>query len=80
MTHAEEVKPQNITVGTFMDQWFDFAKPNLKPSTIRRYREAIEVYISNQLSGCQATQAGRCYGSRTIYSGHAAGWPISSDG
>jgi hypothetical protein len=51
MTHAEEVKPQNITVGTFMDQWFDFAKPNLKPSTIKRYREAIEVYISNPLSG-----------------------------
>ena len=36
MTHAEEVKPQNITVGTFMDQWFDFDKPNLKPSTIKR--------------------------------------------
>jgi site-specific recombinase XerD len=45
MTEAEEVKPQNMTVGTFMDQWFDFAKPNLKPSTIKRYREAIEIYI-----------------------------------
>jgi integrase-like protein len=35
-----------MTVGTFMDQWFDFAKSNLKPCTIKRYREAIEIYIT----------------------------------
>jgi Phage integrase, N-terminal SAM-like domain len=45
MTEADEVRPKNITVGKYIDQWFDFAKPNLKPSTIKRYREAIEVHI-----------------------------------
>jgi integrase len=45
MTEADEVKPENITVGKYIDQWFDFAKPNLKPSTIKRYRESIEVHI-----------------------------------
>jgi site-specific recombinase XerC len=45
LTEAEEVKPQNITLGKYLDQWFDFAKPNLKPSTVKRYREAIEVHI-----------------------------------
>jgi integrase len=45
MTEADEVKPKNITVGKYIDQWFEFAKPNLKPSTIKRYNEAIEVHI-----------------------------------
>jgi integrase len=45
MTEADEVKPENITVGKYIGQWFDFAKPNLKPSTIKRYNEAIEVHI-----------------------------------
>jgi site-specific recombinase XerC len=45
MTEADEVSPKNITVGKYIDRWLDFAKPNLKPSTIKRYREAIEVHI-----------------------------------
>ncbi len=45
MTDAEEVKPKNITVEKYIGQWFEYAKPNLKPSTIKRYREAIEVHI-----------------------------------
>jgi hypothetical protein len=45
MTEADEVKPKNITVGKYIDRWFDFAKPNLKPSTIKRYKEVIEVHI-----------------------------------
>jgi integrase len=45
MTEAEEVRPKNITVGKYIDQWFEYAKPNLKPSTVKRYREAIEVHI-----------------------------------
>jgi integrase len=39
---VEESKPQNITVATLMDRWFEFAAPSLKPSTIKRYREAIQ--------------------------------------
>jgi integrase len=45
MAQAEASLPENITVGKYIDQWFDFAKPNLKPSTIKRYGEAIEVHI-----------------------------------
>lgn len=45
MTEAEATLPENITIGKYIGQWFDYAKPNLKPSTIKRYREAIEVHI-----------------------------------
>jgi hypothetical protein len=37
---VEESKPQNITVATLIDKWFDYQAPSLKPSTIKRYREA----------------------------------------
>jgi integrase len=45
MTEADEVRPKNVTVGKYIEQWFEYAKPNLKPSTVKRYREAIEVHI-----------------------------------
>src|SRR5918997_1095166 len=46
---VEETKPQNITVATLMDKWFDYQAPNLKPSTIKRYREAIQIYVKPNL-------------------------------
>ncbi len=45
MTEAEASLPENITVGKYISQWFEYAKPNLKPSTIKRYSEAISVHI-----------------------------------
>jgi integrase len=47
---VEESKPQNITVATLIDKWFDYQAPSLKPSTIKRYREAIQIYIKPNLS------------------------------
>ena len=46
---VEESKPQNITVATLMDRWFEYQAPNLKPSTIKRYREAIGIYVKPNL-------------------------------
>ncbi len=46
---VEECKPQNITVATLMDRWFEYQEPNLKPSTIKRYREAIQIYVKPNL-------------------------------
>jgi integrase len=46
---GEDFKPENITVGLFMDRWLGFAKPSFKPATVKRYREAIEVHIKPAL-------------------------------
>src|SRR5215217_9531281 len=45
----EECKPENITLSALMDRWFEYAAPNLKPATIKRYREAIQIYIKPNL-------------------------------
>jgi site-specific recombinase XerD len=49
LAQAEEIKLENITVERYMDQWFEYAKPNLKLATIKRYGEAIEVHIKPAL-------------------------------
>jgi integrase len=49
MTSAEEVVPENITTAAFMDRWMTFAEQNLKPATVKRYREAIKIYIKPNL-------------------------------
>jgi len=36
---------QDATVGNLIDQWFEMAKPDLSPTTIRGYRRAIDSYI-----------------------------------
>src|SRR5215217_2041372 len=46
MTEAEESKPETITTAAFMDRWLTFAEQNLKPATVKRYREAIKIYIN----------------------------------
>ena len=51
LTQAEESKPQNITVSTLMDQWLEYAKPNLKFGTVQRYTEAITVHINPNIGG-----------------------------
>jgi integrase len=43
---GEVRKPDSkTTVSAFMDRWITFAEQNLKPATVKRYREAIEIYI-----------------------------------
>jgi hypothetical protein len=43
---GETRKPcSKTTVAAFMDRWITFAEQNLKPATVKRYREAIEIHI-----------------------------------
>jgi integrase len=44
-----ETKPQNITVATLIDRWLEYQKQNIKPSTFKRYTEAIEIYVKPNL-------------------------------
>jgi site-specific recombinase XerC len=32
-----------------MDQWLGFVEQNLKPPTVKRYREAVRIYITPEL-------------------------------
>src|SRR5215212_5257339 len=42
---SDASKPENITVSTMLDQWFEFHTPNIKPASAKRYRELIRIYI-----------------------------------
>jgi integrase len=42
---AEESKPQNITVAKHLDDYLQHAQANLKPRTVKRYREAIDAHL-----------------------------------
>jgi integrase len=47
---GETRKPgSKTTVAAFMDRWITFAEQNLKPATVKRYREAIEIHIKPNL-------------------------------
>jgi integrase len=47
---GEVNKPDSkTTVAAFMDRWKTFAEQNLKPATVKRYREAIEIHIKPAL-------------------------------
>jgi integrase len=46
---GEVYKPHGPTVTAFMDRWIEFAQQNLKPATIKRYREAVEIYVKPSL-------------------------------
>src|SRR5918994_4840376 len=49
LSKADAAKPVNITVSTLLDQWLSLASPNLKPGSIKRYREVIRIYIKPAL-------------------------------
>ncbi len=49
LTNTEESKPKTITVAKLLDEYILAASPNLKPRTVKRYREAIEVHIKPAL-------------------------------
>jgi integrase len=42
---AEEAKPENITVGKHFDDYLKHVQTNLKPRTVKRYREAIDAHL-----------------------------------
>jgi integrase len=76
LKQAEDVKPHTITVSTLLDQWLEFASPNLKPASIKRYREVIRIYIkpalgTRKLSSLTAYEVQRQYSKwLTAYSPH----------
>lgn len=39
------VAPQDLTVGAWLERWIDAHQVELKPSTIRSYREKIDCYL-----------------------------------
>jgi integrase len=41
LTATEQAQPKNITIGKVLDDYLAAAKQNLKPRTVKRYREAI---------------------------------------
>src|SRR5215211_7019178 len=45
---SDASKPENITVSTMLDQWFEFYSPNIKPASAKRYRELIRIYIKQE--------------------------------
>ena len=42
---AEEAKPENITVGLHLNDYLKHVQTNLKPRTVKRYREAIDAHL-----------------------------------
>jgi integrase len=50
---AEESKPENITVAKHLDDYMRAAEANLKPRTVKRYREAIEAHLKPSLGNCK---------------------------
>jgi integrase len=42
-------QPNRTTVASFKDRWIAFAEQNLKPPTVKRYREALEIYVKPNL-------------------------------
>jgi len=44
-TESEAIKPQNTTVAKHLDQYLEAAQHNLKPRTVKRYRETIEKHL-----------------------------------
>jgi hypothetical protein len=53
LSNAGAVKPNNITVSTLLDQWLDFATPNLKPASVKKYEEIVRIYVKPALGHCK---------------------------
>ena len=49
LTGAEGSKPKNVTVAETLDGYISAAGANLKPRTVKRYREAVEVHLKPSL-------------------------------
>jgi integrase len=53
LQQADEVKPSNITVAITLDDYLHSIKPNLKPRTVQRYKEAIDIHLKPSLGKCK---------------------------
>jgi integrase len=40
---------RGVKVADFMDRWLEFAEQNLKPATVKRYKEMTEIYVKPNL-------------------------------
>ena len=49
LSKADPYKPENITVSTVLDQWFEYQSQNIKPATAKRHSEVIRIYIKPAL-------------------------------
>ena len=49
LTATEEVQPSNITVSKALDDYLNAGGSNLKPRTVKRYSEAIQVHLKPSL-------------------------------
>jgi integrase len=48
-TESEATNPKNITVEKHLDEYIEAAQHNLKPRTVKRYRETIEKHLKPAL-------------------------------
>ena len=56
LANAHESKPENITVSTLLDQYLEYATPNLKFASVKRYREVIRIHIKPALGHVRAAE------------------------
>ena len=56
LNNAHESKPENITVATLLDQWLEYASPNLKFATVKRYRDVIRLHIKPSLGDAKVSE------------------------
>jgi integrase len=45
----QDIRGSSYTVAAYMAEWIVFAEQNLKPATVKRYREAVKIYIEPEL-------------------------------
>ncbi len=72
---------QDATVGDLIDQWFEMAKPDLSPTTIRGYRRAIDSYIVPALGKVSLARLGTAqidrFYTQLRASGGSGGQPLA---
>jgi hypothetical protein len=56
LNQVEITKPENITVSTLLDQYLEYATPNLKFASVKRYREVIRLYIKPALGTAKTSE------------------------
>lgn len=50
---AEAARPENISVAKHLDDYLQHAQTNLKPRTVKRYREAIDAHLKPSFGNCK---------------------------
>jgi integrase len=65
---SDEANRERTTVSALLDQWLEFSIPNLKPATIKRYKEVIRLHI-NPAMGRRKVSSLTPYDVQRQYSG-----------